>query len=81
MATGCAVVATNVPPLAYFLKDAGELVQPGSVDELATGILNILKNEKLFLKYSTEGKKIIKEKYNWKNVESALLDVYSQVVI
>ena len=80
MATRCAVIATDVPPLSYFLKDAGELVQPGSIDELANGILKIIKNKKLFSRYTNEGIKLINEKYNWKNVEPTLLDIYRKVI-
>lgn len=79
MAAGCAVVATDVPPVHHFLEGAGELVKSGSAQALADGIINILNNKKRFLQYSAEGFRRIREKYNWNIAEMKLLDIYKRV--
>ena len=79
MASGCVVIATDLPPVHYFLEDIGELVKPGSAQELANAILKILNDEDLLKKYSSEGLRIIKEKYNWNFAERKLIDLYQRV--
>ena len=79
MASGCVVVSTELPPVHYFIKDIGELVKPGSAKELANAILKILNDEDLLKKYSSEGLRIIKEKYNWNFAERKLIDLYQRV--
>ena len=79
MASGCVVVATELLPVHYFMEDIGELVKPGSAQELANAILKILNDEDLLKKYSSEGLRIIKEKYNWNIAERKLIELYKRV--
>jgi len=81
MAAGCAVVASDVPPIRHFLKNIGELVEPGSDQSLADGIIKVIGDETLFNKYISEGKKKIMNHYNWELAEQKLLNVYESLKI
>jgi glycosyltransferase involved in cell wall biosynthesis len=48
MASGLPVVTTRVGSQPWVLEDAGILVAPGDVDELATQIISVLRDDKLY---------------------------------
>jgi len=81
MAAGCAVVASDVPPIRYYLEKNGELVTPGSAQSLADGIIKVMGNDSLFKKYLSEGKSKIRNHYNWEMEEKKLLNVYESLEI
>ena len=79
MAAGCAVVATDVPPVRHFLDGAGELVVPNHVQSLYEGILTILQNEDIYNNYINESVVRVKQNYNWPEAEKKLLSVYKKL--
>ena len=81
MASSCAVVASDVPPVRHFLDGAGELVEPGSAQSLADGIIKVIRDESLFKRYISEGNKKITDHYNWTIAENKLLDIYKSLEI
>ena len=80
MASGCAIVATDVPPVRYFLKNSGQLVEPNNIHSLSTGILSILRSENIYKGYIDDAIVCIEEKYNWPVAEKKLLSVYENLV-
>ena len=80
MASGCAVVATDTPPVRYFAEDCSILVEPDDVNSLADGILEIGTNKNKFLSYIEDGQKKIKNRYNWQNTEKKLLSLYEKIL-
>jgi glycosyltransferase involved in cell wall biosynthesis len=70
-----------VPPVRHFLDGAGELVEPGSAQSLADGIIKVIRDESLFKRYISEGNKKITDHYNWTIAEKKLLDIYKSLEI
>ena len=79
MAAGCAIVATDVPPVRHFLDGAGELVVPNRVQSLYKGILTILQNEDIYNDYINKSMVRVKQEYNWPEAEKKLLSVYKSL--
>ena len=79
MAAGCAIVATDVPPVRHFLDGAGELVVPNRVQSLYKGILTILQNEDIYNDYINKSMVRVKQEYNWPEAEKKLLSVYKNL--
>ncbi len=80
MASGCAVVATEVPPVRHFLNGAGVLINPNDVEALAEGIISILSNRPMFYELTTESQKRIQEQFNWEEIEGKLLKLYQKTM-
>lgn len=80
MASSCAVVATDTPPVRYFAEDCSILVDPDNVKSLVDGILDIWTNKNKFLSYIEEGQKKIKNRYNWQKTEKKLLSLYEKIL-
>ena len=78
MASGCAVVATDVPPVRHFLDGAGVLINPNDVEALAEGIISILSNRPMFYELTTESQKRIQEQFNWEAIKDKFLAVYEK---
>lgn len=81
MASGCAVVAADVPPVRHFLYGAGKLINPNNMESLASGIISLLSNEVTCSHYVKEGQKRILETYNWNAIKHKLLSVYEKVIV
>ncbi len=80
MASSCAVVATDTPPVRYFAEDCSILVDPNNVNSLVDGILEVATNKNKFLSYVKEAQKKIKNRYNWQKTEKKLLFVYEKIL-
>ena len=82
MIHGLPVVCSNFGYINKFVSDSksGIPVNPDSPEEIGNAILKILSDKRLYQEYSRNGKKAVKEKYNWKIMEKKLLDIYSSVI-
>lgn len=79
MASGCVVVATDLPPIRRFLEGTGQLVVHESPEELAHGIIELLTCKNLYTNYSQESISRIQNKYNWSFPENRLLKLYQKL--
>ncbi len=61
MACGTAVVVSNCTSIPEVVKDAGLLVDPYSVDEIANGIMSLLKDPVLKDKLIKKGLQYVQE--------------------
>jgi len=77
----CAIISSDLALVREYGEEFIELYPPGDIDALSRAIEEILVNDEKRRRMGEEGSRAVKEKYNWKNVEPVLLDVYSQVVI
>ncbi len=57
----------------------GICINPLDSDELVTTIKKMINNKALLLQMGENGKKIVKEKYNWKTEEKKLYTIYKQL--
>ena len=76
----CAIIASDLDSIREYGEDFIEFYPPGDVEALSRSIERLLLNTKELKRMGNVGPKLIKGKYNWKNVEPILLDVYSKVV-
>lgn len=77
------IVTSKIPNLEFIEEvNAGILIQPGNIDELAQAIVKILRNPELRLQMGRNGRKYVIENYNWisisKKFERVLTDVIEQ---
>jgi glycosyltransferase involved in cell wall biosynthesis len=77
----CAIISSDLASIREYGEEFIELYPPGDIDALSRAIEEILVNDEKRKRMGEEGSRAVKEKYNWKNVEPVLLNVYSQVVI
>ena len=82
MVHGLPIVCSNFGYINKFVSDSksGISVNPKSPEEIGDAIFKILNNDNLYMEYSRNGKIAVKEKYNWKIMESRLSDIYSSVL-
>ncbi len=76
----CAIIASDLDSIREYGEGFIELYPPGDVEALSRSIERLLLNNEERERMGNDGSKLIKGKYNWKNVEPILLDVYSKVV-
>lgn len=74
MACGTPVVVSNVSSLPEVVGDAGELVDPNSVDSIARGLLKVLSDKELQKLMSQKGLEQAK-KFNWEKTGRETLAV------
>jgi teichuronic acid biosynthesis glycosyltransferase TuaC len=83
MASGCAVIATNVAGIPEQIKEGynGILIKPENIDKLADEIQYLLENDDLMKKMGKNGRKrILDECWTWKGYSEKCLEIYKTVV-
>jgi glycosyltransferase involved in cell wall biosynthesis len=78
MASGCRIVASNLPPMKRFDVNGILMVSPGNIKNLSQCLVEALQknsNESLELNH----KKIMDE-YNWETIEHRLIDTYGELL-
>lgn len=82
MACQAPVIGTRVGGIPEIIegKDAGILVQPKSVKELAEAIISILTDKKLALRMGSNGKKLVEQYYAWDINAKRIYDIYEEVI-
>lgn len=79
MACGTPVIATNVSSFPEVVGDAGILVSPRSVEELAQAVFDVLYNNSLRDELIKKGLERVK-KFSWAQTAEKTLDVYKEVL-
>jgi len=80
LASGKAIVASNVGEVPRMIGRTGILTPPGDVHSLAEGILEILQNPGLKDKLEKAARKRAEEEYNWTVTAGNLLKAYEKAV-
>lgn len=76
----CAIISSDLDSIREYGEGFIELYPPGDVEALSRSIERLLLNSEELKRMGNEGSKLIKEKYNWKNVEPTLLDIFSKAI-
>ncbi len=81
MAAGVPVVASNFPIWKEIVEgnNCGVCVAPDNKKAIADAANNLLSNETLAQQMGANGKKAIKEKYNWETESRNLLSFYAKL--
>lgn len=78
MACGTPVITSNTSSLPEVVGDAGIMVDPYNIEELAEAILNVLRDPDLRREMSAKGLEQAK-KFSWKETARQTLKVYEEV--
>lgn len=82
MASGTPVVVSDTGGLAEIVThgENGLKALPGNVDSVAGNIIALLKDEQLARKIAENGRALVKEVYDWKQIAAKTAEVYSTVL-
>jgi len=80
MASGKAIVASNVGEVPTMLDDCGILTEPGNVYSLAKGIIRFLEDEKLRKECERKARKRAEKEYKWEVTANNLLRAYEMTI-
>ncbi|MCS4159175.1 glycosyltransferase family 4 protein [Salinibacter ruber] len=78
MQCGCPVVASNTSSLPEIVEDAGILVKPTDIEELAHALSRVIGSPSTISELPKKGRERAKD-YSWENSASRILDIYRQV--
>lgn len=80
LASGKAIVASNVGEVPNMLGSAGILTKPGNIDSLANGILRAVEDSSLKDNLGKLARKRAEEEYNWAVTAKNLLCAYEKAI-
>lgn len=80
MATGKAIVASNVGEVSKMLGGVGMLTAPGDHRDLARGIIVLLEDNQLCKNLGLVARKRVEHKYNWFYTAQNLLRAYHKII-
>ncbi|MAE42878.1 hypothetical protein CMO93_03840 [Candidatus Woesearchaeota archaeon] len=78
MASGCAVIGTNVGGISFAIKDGynGLLVKQKDCHTLSHAIITLLKNKKKSLNMGKNAAKFVRGSYSWEKVSKDFMKIY-----
>lgn len=81
-ACGTAIVAADIGALRSILKgkEAGMLVIPGRIDELANSIVDLLQNKSKLAKFEKNGRKLVTSKFSWAQSSAQTEAIFQEIV-
>jgi glycosyltransferase involved in cell wall biosynthesis len=79
MACGCSVVTSSVSSLPEVVGNAGILVDPLNIDEMAEGILRIINDKSLKEDLIRKGIERVKM-FSWENTAKQILDIFEETL-
>ena len=82
MASGCAVIGTNVGGIPFVIKNgySGVLVKQKSSNELSHAIITLLKDKKKSKKLGENATMFIRKNYSWDKVAKDFMEVYKSLL-
>jgi glycosyltransferase involved in cell wall biosynthesis len=82
MALGIPVVLSDLPPSRPFVGDGRSaiMVAPDNPGAYADALVRLLKNPALREEMGSEGKKRVRNEYNWEKESQKLLDLYRELL-
>jgi glycosyltransferase involved in cell wall biosynthesis len=82
IASGVALVATDLPPYREFAEEGtfGVLVKGSDPYAYAKAIIDLLRNPDYAIELGKKGMNLVLSKYCWENEEKKLLDLYSTLL-
>jgi phosphatidylinositol alpha-mannosyltransferase len=80
MASGAAVIASDLPSIREVLGDAGFYFTPGDDTELAEIMLRVLDDSELRRRKARLAVRLVRERFSWDVVLPKLEDVYAEIL-
>ena len=75
LASGKPIVSSNLKPIRETVQNNAILVEPGSPEDFAKGMIKLLKNEEFGKKIGKNGK-ILLSQYSWEKTADKLYEGY-----
>jgi glycosyltransferase involved in cell wall biosynthesis len=81
MICGKPVIGSNLPTISRYIGSAncGILVDPTNIDEIADAIIYLIEHPEEAKRMGENGRRAVKEKYNWGKMEERLLNFYKVI--
>jgi glycosyltransferase involved in cell wall biosynthesis len=81
-ASGLPVISTNVGGIPEFLVDTenGFVIEPRNPTQLTQKLLTLLQDPKLAKEMGENGRKLIKEQFDWRLITSQVIDLYHKLL-
>jgi len=80
MASGIGVISSNFSLYNNLLSNGGVLVNPLDIKEIISAMQFFIKNKEKIKEIGENNRKLVKKKYNWKNEEKKLFEIYEKVI-
>lgn len=80
MACGTPLVATKLRNISTIVGDAGILVEEKNPDQLAKGILQLLKDPILRKRLGEKGAERVREKFTWDKIAEDMIKIYEEAI-
>ena len=82
MASNTAVITTNHAGMATEINrnNCGVIVEPSNSQSLSDAIIKLLKDTKLTEVMGNNGRKLVEEKYSWKNLSLEINRIYQELL-
>jgi len=82
MASGCAVVGTNVGGITFVIKNNynGILVKQKDHQKLSNAIITLLKNKKISIKLGNRAAEFVKKNYSWDKISKDFMEIYGDLI-
>jgi len=82
MASGCAVIGTNVGGIPYIVKNGrnGVLIQQKNSYELSKAIITLLNDPKKSKKIGNNAAEFVKDNYSWQKISNNFIKVYQGIL-
>jgi glycosyltransferase involved in cell wall biosynthesis len=80
MASGVAVIASDIPSITEYAKGSAMLVNPGDVELLSKTIYEVLQSDQMIMHLSTSGI-VTSKKMSWANTTHKILKIYRRLAV
>ena len=82
MASGCAVIGTNVGGISFAIKDGydGLLVRQKDQHALSHAIITLLKSKQKSQKFGKNAARCVRKNYSWEKVSKDFIKIYNKLL-
>jgi len=81
MASGCAIITTDVTGCPEVVGDAALLVRPKSSEDIRNALIKLINNKKLISELGAKARKRVEENFTWEKIAKQYVSVYKDVII
>ena len=80
MASGCAIITTNITGCVEVVADTALLIRPGNADDIKNAVLRLINDDELRCDLGQRGRRRVEEHFTWKRIAQQYIALYKRVV-
>jgi glycosyltransferase involved in cell wall biosynthesis len=80
MASGCAIITSNVTGCPEAVGDSALLVMPKNSEDIRNAIVKLIENDKLRNGLGVKAKKRVEDKFTWEKIARNYIEVYEKIL-